>query len=202
MELSRVLCEPLTPTRHVYFPITGFISLIAPSSNEPSVEVGMVGREGMLGVQLALGVPTVPMRGLVQGAGTAWRCDTASFRAFLAENKALQRTLNRYIYILMSQFITSATCLRFHSIRPRLARWLLMTQDRANSSRFPVTQEFLAMMLGVRRVGITDAAKALQKAGLIEYHRGDLRVLNRSGLQSAACSCYATDLATYSRVLQ
>ena len=201
LALSEVLCEPGTPTRHVYFPTEGFISLVALLDGSPGVEVGMVGREGMLGAQVALGVLTSPLRALVQGPGAAWRIDTGAFRKELAGSAALQRGLNRYLYVLMAQQAASAACLRFHLIGPRLARWLLMTQDRAHSDSFHVTQAFLAYMLGVRRVGVTAAAGALQRSGLIEYHRGDFRVLDRSGLEAAACGCYAAGRQSYAELL-
>ncbi len=199
--LGAVLCESGKPTRHVYFPIDGFISLVTLIDGEPALEVGMVGREGMVGSQLALGVVTAPLRALVQGSGAAWRIGTAAFRRELAQSLALQRILNRYAYVLMMQLTTSAACLRFHLIEPRLARWLLMSQDRAHSDRFHVTQEFLAYMLGVRRVGITAAAGALQRRGLIEYSRGELTVVNRKGLEAATCSCYAADRKAYAELL-
>lgn len=199
--LSEILCEAGKPTRHVYFPTEGFISLVTLVPGHPGLEVGMVGREGMVGAQLALGIVTAPLRALVQGSGAAWRIGTKSFRQEVGRSTALQRSLNRYVYVLMSQLATSAACLRYHQIGPRLARWLLMTQDRAHADAFHVTQEFLAYMLGVRRVGVTAAASALQRDGLIEYTRGELTVLNRSGLEAAACSCYAADRQTYTDML-
>jgi CRP-like cAMP-binding protein len=199
--LSDVLCEPGTPTQHVYFPTDGFISLVALIEGSPGVEVGLVGREGMLGVQLALGVPTTPLHALVQGSGAAWRVGAKAFRQQLARSTALQRGIDRYLYVLMAQLATSAACLRFHQIGPRLARWLLMSQDRAHADHFHVTQEFLSYMLGVRRVGITTAAGALQRSGLIGYHRGDFTVLDRPGLEAAACGCYAADRKTYTAML-
>jgi CRP-like cAMP-binding protein len=113
----------------------------------------------------------------------------------------LQRGLNRYVYVTMMQFASAASCLRFHQIGPRLARWLLMTQDRARSDTFHITHEFLSYMLGVRRVGITTAASALQREGLIRYRRGEIQVLNRRGLKAAACTCYAADRDAYVKVL-
>jgi CRP-like cAMP-binding protein len=199
--LSHTLCEPGTPTSHVYFPTEGFISLVALSDGHAGLEVGMVGREGMLGAQLALGVNTVPLRALVQGAGAAWCIGNAAFRAELEQSVALRRVMNRYLYVLMAQLSAAAACLRFHLIGPRLARWLLMSQDRAHADSFRVTHEFLAYMLGVRRVGVTAAAGGLQRGGLIRYRRGDLTVLDRHGLEVAACSCYATDRQAYRELL-
>jgi CRP-like cAMP-binding protein len=201
LALAEVLCDPGKPTRHVYFPIDAFISLVALVEGSPGVEVGMVGREGMLGAQLALGVVTAPLHAVVQGAGASWRIGTPAFRRELARSLPLQRGLDRYLYVLMAQQAASAACLRFHQTTERLARWLLMSQDRAHSDHFHVTHEFLAYMLGMRRVGITAAAKALQRGGLIEYHRGDVTVLDRPGLEAATCSCYATDRKTYAQLL-
>jgi len=199
--LSEVLCEPGKATRHVYFPIDGFISMVAPIGGRPALEVGMIGREGMLGAQLALGVATVPLHAVVQGPGTAWRIGAVAFRNELAHSAALQKLLNRYLYVLMAQLAGSAACVRFHEIGPRLARWLLMSQDRAHTERFHVTHEFLAYMLGVRRVGVTAAAGALQRSGLIGYHRGEVTVLDRGGLEAAACACYADDRQAYAKQL-
>jgi CRP-like cAMP-binding protein len=199
--LAQVLSDPGKPTKYVYFPTQGFISLISVIEGSPGVEVGMVGREGMLGAQLALGVVTAPLHTLVQGAGTAWRIGTRAFKAELAASSALQSSLNRYLYVLMAQLAESIACVRFHQIGPRLARWLLMSQDRSQASSFTVTHEFLAYMLGVRRVGITAAAGDMQRDGLIEYSRGKVTVLNRKGLEKAACGCYAADQKAYADLL-
>jgi CRP-like cAMP-binding protein len=201
LELSEVLCEVGERTRYVYFPVDSTVSLITPIDGKPVLEVGMVGREGMVGAQLVLGVTTTPLRALVQGSGKAWRIAAAPFRRELARSSALQNCLNRYLYVLMIQLAVSAGCLRFHMIGPRLARWLLMTQDRVHASNFDVTHEFLAYMLGVRRVGITAAAGALQREGLIEYRRGKLTVVNRKGLVAAACGCYASGQKSYAELL-
>lgn len=201
LRLAEVLCERDKPTRYVYFPTDGFISLVTEIDSHPGLEVGLVGREGMLGAQLALGVAMAPLNALVQCPGAAWRISTAAFRSELARSAALQCSMNRYIYVLMAQLAASTTCLRFHQIGPRLARCLLMSQDRAHSDSFHVTHEILAYMLGVRRVGITMAAGALQRGGLIEYHRGELTVIDRAGLEAAACSCYAADRQTYAELL-
>ncbi|MBC7719772.1 MAG: Crp/Fnr family transcriptional regulator [Chitinophagaceae bacterium] len=201
LPLTKVLSQTGKPTKYVYFPIDGFISLIAVVKGSPGVEVGMVGREGMLGAQLALGVAAAPLHALVQGEGTAWRIDASAFKAELAKSAALQSELNRYVYVLMAQLSESTACVRFHQISPRLARWLLMSQDRSQASTFHMTQEFLAYMLGVRRVGVTTAAGAFQKAGLIRYARGEMTVIDRKGLEAAACGCYAADQKVYAKLL-
>lgn len=201
LKLSEVLYERDTLVRHVYFPVDGFVSLLTHVDAHPSLEVGMVGREGMLGVSLALGVPCTPLRAIVQGAGEALRIAAAPYLRELSRSPALQKSLGRYVHVLMAQLAASAACLRFHQIEPRLARWLLMTQDRAHSDRFHVTHDFLAYMLGVRRVGVTMAAGVLQERGLIAYHRGELVVLDRAGLEASACSCYATDRLGYAAVM-
>ncbi len=202
LALAEVLCNPGEDTRHVYFPINGFISLVALLEAHPGVEVGMIGREGMLGTQLALGIGISPLHALVQGPGSAWRVGATAFRKELARSAALQRTVSRYLYVTMATLTVSAACLRFHLVGPRLARWLLMSQDRSHSNSFQVTHEFLGYMLGVRRVGITTAAGAMQRSGLIEYRHGHVTVLDRDGLEAAACTCYAADRKTYSKLLK
>jgi CRP-like cAMP-binding protein len=199
--MSDVLCESGSVTRFAYFPTEGFVSLIAPLSGEPVLEVGMVGCEGMVGTQLVLGVATVPLVALVQGAGAAWRVTPVRLRSELAHSKGLRDNLARYVQVTIIQLASSAACLRFHQLGQRLARWLLMTHDRAHADSFHVTHEFLAYMLGVRRVGVTTAAISLQRLGLIEYRRGDITILNRRGLEAAACSCYATDKQAYLDVM-
>jgi CRP-like cAMP-binding protein len=199
---AEVLCEPGQRTRFVYFPVDAFISLLTQMGGKAALQVGMVGREGMLGIQLSLGIVAAPLHALVQGPGTAWRIRTQAFRGELARSAALQRCLNRYAYVLMVQLAASAACLRFHEIGPRLARSLLMSHDRAHADTFHVTHEFLAYMLGVRRVSVTRAATALQRATLIEYRRGTLTVLDRPGLEAAACTCYAAHRQSYAALLE
>jgi CRP-like cAMP-binding protein len=196
-----VIGEPGASTPYIYFPTTGFISLIAQTDEGASIEVGMVGKEGMVGSHIALGVAATPLRSLVQGAGTALRMSSAHFRQELADSAALRGVMGRYLYVLMSQLAVSSACLRFHQVGPRLARWLLMSHDRARSDAFLLTQEFLSYMLGVRRVSVTAAAGILQQQGLITYSRGNLVVIDRAGLEAAACACYDKDRAVYARTL-
>jgi len=185
-----VLYEPGERIQHVYFPSDSLISLLTVVEGHLALEVGMVGREGMIGVPLALGMDVSPVRALVQGAGAAMRMKSARFCKEIRKNRQLQHEVNRYTSTLMAQITQTAACNRFHVVEARLARWLLMTRDRVGSDEFRLTHEFLGHMLGVRRVGVTKAARALQKRKLINYSRGKIRVLDRRGLEAACCSCY------------
>jgi CRP-like cAMP-binding protein len=198
---SEVLHDAGGRIRHVYFPIDSFISLITPGTGHTQLEIGLVGSEGMLGVPLLLGANESPLRALVQGAGRAWRVDAATFGRALAAGPRTRTVLNRYLFAFMSQLMQTTTCTRFHLIEARLARWLLMTRDRARSSRFYITHEFLAYMLGVRRVGVTRAASALQRRKLIRYARGNMEILDVRRLEAAACDCYANDKKIYAHIL-
>ena len=164
---AEVLAERGDRITHIYFPTGSFISLVENVDSHAKIEVGLVGNEGMVGASLVLGVDVVPLQVLVQGPGPALRMKTAKFRQELERSPPLQAALKRYLYVVMVQLAQTAACTRFHVVEARLARWLLMTEDRAHSHQFHITHEFLAFMLGVRRVGITKAASSLHKRGLI-----------------------------------
>jgi len=199
--VGATLSEPGDVAQDAFFPIDSFISLIATVDGHSQLEVGLVGNEGMVGTAPILGVHVSPLRALVQGGGRAWQFDAATLSREIERSAALRRVLHRYLYVLLSQVAQSAACTRFHFVEARLARWLLMTRDRAHSNSFHITHEFLAYMLGVRRVGVTRAASALQRRDVIHYTRGNLEILDDRGLEAAACGCYAAAKAAYADVL-
>ncbi|QYF93833.1 Crp/Fnr family transcriptional regulator [Massilia sp. PAMC28688] len=190
LEVGEVLSEPGAPIRHIYFPNDSLISLLGVAEGRMTLEVGLVGREGMLGATVALGHDVSQVRAIVQRAGTASRMSSARFRTEFARNPALQRVLYRYTDSLLAQAIQIAVCSRFHVLEARLARSLLITRDRVQADKFHLTHEFLAHALGVRRVGVTKAASALQQQGLIIYSRGNIEILDVPGLAAASCKCY------------
>jgi CRP-like cAMP-binding protein len=191
MVFAEVLCEPGDRIRHAWFPLSGSIALVARVDRRGAVEVGSVGNEGMFGFPLALGRNRQPLRAVVESPGPALRIDATRLREHLAKLPGLQRLVQRQLADLLSELALAAACNRFHVVEARLARWLLLSQDRAQSDEFDLTHEFVASMLGVRRVGVTQAAGALQRRRLIRYRRGHVTILNRSGLEAASCSCYS-----------
>lgn len=196
-----VLCEAERPHRYVYFPLKGFISLVASIGGHPPLEMGLIGSEGLLGATLLLGVGSARLRAVVQGTGTALRMTVARARRELRHSPALRRVFGRYLYVLMTQLSQTAACTRFHPIEARLARWLLMTHDRSHADHFHLTHQFLSEMLGVQRSAITIAAGAMQRRKLISYVRGEIVVSDRKGLEAASCECYAAVVEDYGRLL-
>ena len=186
-----VLFEAQRQMRYVYFPDDAVVSLLAVAEGRMTLEVGLVGREGMLGATVALGHDLSQVRAVVQREGQLRRMDSTVFRQEFARNPALQQVLYRYTDTLLAQAIQLAVCSRFHVLEARLARSLLVTRDRMDSDKFHLTHEFLAHALGVRRVGVTKAASALQQQGLINYSRGNIEILDAKRLEAVSCQCYA-----------
>jgi CRP-like cAMP-binding protein len=199
LKFGRVLYEPNKVIRHVYFPTNCLISLLTAVDKRRTLEVGMVGREGMAGMPFILGLGVSGVRAIVQGGGTAWRAAAEPFRVEFHRNRPLQATLYSYTHALMAQISQTAACNRFHNAEARLARWLLMTRDRVSSDSFPLTHAFLAHMLGLRREGVTEAASELKRRKLIGYSRGKIEILDVSGLKKSSCSCYRIVNAVYRR---
>ncbi len=200
LKFRQVLYEPGLTIRHVYFPIDCLISLLTAVDKRRTLEVGMVGNEGMAGMPFILGVGKSGVRALVQGAGTALRMPSGPFLAEFNRNASLQQALYRYTFALMTQISQTAACNRFHEADARLARWLLMTRDRVGSDEFFLTHEFLAHMLGLRREGVTQAASALKRRGVIRYSRGKIKILNDKKLAAASCTCYRAVQSIFERV--
>lgn len=201
LQPGRVLYEAGERMRHAWFPLSGFVGLSTHPSYPAQMEVDLVGNEGMLGVALVLGIAEASQRALVIGGGIALRISAAALHREVERDRALRRLLNRYVYVLMARFVQNTTCVASHKIEQRLARLLLMSQDRADSEALSITQAALARMLGVRRVGVTEAAGALQRLGYIRYSRGRVAVTDRPGLERAACGCYRADLTSHHRWL-
>lgn len=187
---EEILYQPNELISDVYFPNSGIISLLAAVNGRATLEVGLVGQEGMLGLAIFMGVSSSQNRAVVQGTGLAMKIKTTAFRKECNNGGALPRLLLRYTHSLVTQITQSAICNQFHSVDARLARWLLMTHDRMGNDEFQLTQEFLSNMLGVRREGVSRAAGDLQKRKLISYSRGHLTVLDRAGLEAISCGCY------------
>jgi CRP-like cAMP-binding protein len=201
MPLGKVLHEPGDHLRHAYFPTTAIVSLHQLMESGAAVETAGVGHEGMVGISLFLGGNTTPSAAVVQAAGHAYRLDRRVLREEFTRAGAMQRLLLRYVQALATQICQTAACNRHHSVQQQLCRWLLLTLDRLPSNELIMTQELIANLLGVRREGITDAAGALQRAGLIRYRRGHIAVLDRSGLETCACECYVVVRKEMSRLL-
>jgi CRP-like cAMP-binding protein len=190
LTFGQILYEPGETIRQVYFPVDCLISLLTAVDKRRTLEVGMVGNEGMVGMPFILGIGISGVRALVQGGGDALRMASVPFRIEFDRNRPLQQALFRYTHALMAQISQTAACNRFHAAEARLARWLLMTRERVGSDEFPLTHEFLAHMLGLRREGVTEAASALKRHKLINYSRGKIQILDVRGLKVSTCSCY------------
>ena len=190
LEFGVVLKESGAPIRHVYFPIGCVVALLTLVEGHKPLQAGLVGNEGMVGMPLALGIQVSSHRALVQVAGTAMRMKASDFRREFLQSKPLQQAIYRYKHALTGQFVQAIVCNKFHSLRARFARYLLMTADRARSREIRLTHEFLARMLGVRRPGITSAAGALEKNKLIQCGRGKITILDRKRLGATSCACY------------
>ena len=202
LKFGHVLYEPGKPIRHVYFPLDCLISLLTAVDKRRTLEVGVVGNEGMAGMPFILGMGVSGVRAIVQGGGSALRMAAGPFRTEFKRNVPLQEQLYRYTYALMAQISQTAACNRFHDAGQRLARWLLMTRDRVDSDEFLLTHEFLAHMLGLRREGVTEAATELKQRGLIDYSRGKIQILDPRGLKAASCSCYQIVKTVFDRAQQ
>lgn len=201
VRFGTILYERGERIRYAYFPLDGFISLIAKLDDGAELEVGIVGDEGMLGTSLVLGMPLSSQRAVVQGAGTTLRISAAALARHLRGCLPLRRTLHRYIDVLMAQLAQTAACTSYHVVEARLARWLLLSRDSAHRDEFHLTHEFLAYMLGVRRVGVTQAARVLQERGLIDYRRGDITILDHARLKKVSCACYVRGNRIYEQTL-
>jgi CRP-like cAMP-binding protein len=201
LKFATVLCVEGKPMENVYFPTDSVISLVTVLADGARLEVGIIGNEGMLGTSIFLGVNVSPQRAIVQGSGWAQRMSATAFRRHCKQDSDLREVMNRYVHVLMEQLALTAACTRYHRVESRLARWLLMTRERVGDDRFSLTHEFLAYMLGVRRAGVTDAARSLHAQGLIDYRRGAITVLDAPRLQKASCACYIRGNRIYERTL-
>jgi len=193
LSLRQVLYEAGAPLDHVYFIEQGVASVLTSMADGSTIEVGMIGSEGMVGVPALLGGETSAQQVIVQVPGTALRLSATLCKAAFDQSAAVRRVLLRFTEAILNLSAQTAACNRLHSIEQRCARWLLMALDRIQSDRMPLTHEFLASMLGVRRAGVTNIAGELQRSGLIRYHHGQLSIVDRDGLEANACECYRID---------
>ena len=201
MPLGHVLYESGIPLRHVYFPTTSIVSLLYVMEDGASAEIAVVGNEGIVGVSLFMGGETTNNRAVVQSAGHAYRLKGQLLKDEFFRAGPMQRLLLRYTQALLTQMAQTAVCNRHHTLDQQFCRWLLLSLDRVPSDELLMTQELIANMLGVRREGVTEAAGNVQRAGLIEYRRGHIRVIDRPGLEARACECYAVVKKEFDRLL-
>uniref|UniRef100_E6PKB6 HTH crp-type domain-containing protein n=1 Tax=mine drainage metagenome TaxID=410659 RepID=E6PKB6_9ZZZZ len=201
LELGQVLYESGNPQTHVYFPTTAIVSLLYVLEDGSSAEIAVVGREGLVGVSLFMGGESTPSRAVVQSAGEGYRLRASGMQTEFNRGGPVLHLLLRYTQALITQMSQTAVCNRHHSLDQQLCRWLLLSLDRLQGNSLVMTQELISNMLGVRREGVTEAALKLQRAGLIEYARGHIKVLNRPGLEQRSCECYAVVKTEYDRLL-
>ncbi len=190
LPLKEILYEANGPIPHVFFPLIGVVSLVIVMEGGFCLEVGLIGNEGMVGTPVFLGSQRSPTRAISQVPGEALRLETKVFQAEMKRGGALYGLVQRYTQAMINQISQSTVCNHRHSVEKRMCRWLLMSHDRVGTDEFPLTHEFLAQMLGVRRPTVTAGAGVLQTAGLISYHRGRVNILDRKGLEAASCECY------------
>ena len=200
-DYKRSLYEASRPIEHVYFPVEGVASLVITTADGASAEIGTIGSEGMVGLPVCLGESVAPSSAYVQVPGTALRMDARNFRGELERSPALHLIMLRYAHAFFNQVAQSAACIHLHKVEQRCCRWLLMTRDRMPADDFLLTHEFLGMMLGVRRTTVTDVMGSLQKAGLIQYRRGHVTILDREALRQRACECYDISRLEFDRLL-
>jgi CRP-like cAMP-binding protein len=201
LRLGQVIYESGSPLSHVYFPCTAIISLLYVTNTGDSAAIAVVGHEGLVGIALFMGGETTPNRAVVQSAGVGYRLKAEVIKAGFNLSAPVMHLLLRYTQALITQMAQTAVCNRHHSVDQQLCRWLLMSLDRLQVDELTMTQELIANMLGVRREGVTEAARRLQRAGLISYARGHIKVLDRRGLELRTCECYAVVEAEYARLL-
>ncbi|MDQ6932411.1 MAG: Crp/Fnr family transcriptional regulator [Candidatus Eremiobacteraeota bacterium] len=201
MKSGAVIYEVDERLQYVYFPLDSVMSMLSVMENGSAVEVGSVGREGMAGVQMVLGSDQIPGRGICQVPGRAVRMPGKRFTELFVNNLTFRILLQRYTLAVFNVAAQSVACNRLHPLAERCARWLLMTQDRVGKDDFNLTHEFLAMMLGVRRAGVSTAAAMLQTAGYIHYLRGHVTIIDRLGLEGASCECYQAMVQEYERLM-
>ncbi len=201
LPLKQHIYELNEPIEHVYFPNSGIISVLGVLGNGGTVEVATVGNEGMIGSPILLGTDRIAAETIVQIPGDGWRMKVDVFKREVPPGSPFHNVLLRYVQALMNQLIRSVICNTMHPVEARCCRWLLQTQDRVGLDEFILTQEFLSQMLGVRRASVSEVAAKLQKAGLIDYHRGKIKIVDRKGLEAGSCECYQVIKQEYERLL-
>jgi CRP-like cAMP-binding protein len=201
LALRQILHEPDRPVAHIHFPEDGMVSMLAPLEDGQAMEVGLVGREGLVGLAALLGADGASTEALVQAPGTAWRVEAGAAKAVFDRSAGVRAPLLRYVQAFHSQVAQSSACNGRHGLEERLARWVLMAHDRAEGDSFPMTHEFMALMLGVRRAGVTVAVGILEKAGAVAHERGRITVVDRRRLEGASCECYRTVRRRFDRLL-